>query len=139
MALFALLIIYSLWQVVTIFKIADYKINLVNTQIVIPTVADISPQHLFGQYDENLSNLPSTQLKLTLQGIAMGVIDSEGSRALIAAPNQPAKVYKIGDSLPGGAVIHEILRDRVILNDSGRFENLNLPVPPVSGTITEVH
>lgn len=139
MAIFALLIIYSLWQMLAAFKINDHEINAVNTKITVPMVADISQQHLFGQFDENLADLPTTQLQLTLQGIAMGLVDSEGSRALISTPSQPAKVYKIGERVPGGATIRQILRDRVILDDNGRFESLNLPVPQTVGTITEAH
>lgn len=137
--LFALLISYSLWQVGAVFKIKDVDVNRVNTQVVVPTVADISQQHLFGQYDESMTDLPPTQLQLRLQGIAMGVADNDGSRALIATTGGLVKVYKMGDSVPGGAIIHQILRDRVILDQNGRFESLNLPVPDVTGTITEAH
>jgi type II secretory pathway component PulC len=139
MGLFAFLTICSLWQMVAVFKINDHPRDEMNQNVAIPSVIDISQQHLFGQYDESLADLPPTSLQLTLQGIVMGLMDSDGSRVLIAAPNQSTKVYKVGDSVAGGVSIRQILRDRVILEDNGRLESLNLPVPEVAGTITQAH
>lgn len=98
--------------------------------------AHIAQFHLFGVYDESLAELPPTQLQLTLEGIGLGVSPGEISRVLIEGPNTPTKIYKVGDIVPGGAVIRHIFRDRIILNDNGRLESLKLPVPKISGVVT---
>ncbi len=69
---------------------------------------------------------PETRLSLTLKGIVAVSAAAEG-RALIAEGSAEEKVYKVGDALSGGAVLHEVLSDKVILKRGGRFETLTLP------------
>jgi general secretion pathway protein C len=89
--------------------------------------------HLFGEASapqgvpvQSVVDAPETRLSLTLKGI---VALSEGGqgRALIAAGSAEEKVYKVGDVVSGGAVLHEVLVDKVILKRGGRFETLTLP------------
>lgn len=47
--------------------------------------------------------------------------------AIIADAGGKEKLYRNGASVPGGATVHTIYPDRVILERSGRFETLNLP------------
>ena len=69
---------------------------------------------------------PETQLNLQLRGtIAAG--DETMAHAIIADGNGKDKVYFINDAVPGGAVLHEVYTDRVILNRAGILETLRLP------------
>lgn len=112
------------------------RIAQLNTHRISRVIPNIAQTHLFGRYSETLADLPQTQLQLTLQGIELAISTTQISRALIAAPNTPVKIYKVGDAVPGGAVIRHIFRDRIILDDNGRLEDLNLPVPKVSSMVT---
>lgn len=93
-----------------------------------------SQWHLFGRYDSSL-HAPQTRLPLVLQGIALASSGGH-SRALIASSNGPTKVYQVGQSLSDGAIIHKILRDRVLLDDQGHLESLMLPIPKLHGLLT---
>ena len=93
---------------------------------------EVATMHLFGEAQpdvkpvEDVVDAPETRLSLTLRGIVAVSAGSEG-RALIAEGAADEKVYKVGDSLTGGAVLHEVLSDKVILKRSGRLETLTLP------------
>ncbi len=93
----------------------------------------VAALHLFGEKGEEVAapvktaiDAPETRLSLTLKGI-VALSEGGGGRALIAEGSSPEKVYKVGDSLSGGAVLHEVLSDKVILKRGGRFETLTLP------------
>lgn len=95
----------------------------------------IAAAHLFGIAAEsaaaggaNAKNAPETTLDLKLIGVAAGR-DGALSQAIIAGGNHGEETtYAVGATLPGGAVIKEILPDRVIIAHSGRLEALRLPV-----------
>jgi general secretion pathway protein C len=69
---------------------------------------------------------PDTQLSLELRGT---IAATEESRALaiIADRGGSEKVYFIGDAVPGGATLHAVQLDRVLLRRAGRLEALRLP------------
>jgi len=68
-------------------------------------------------------NLPKTKLKLILTGVLVSP-SGEGAGALILGPDKQTQHYKINDELPGGATLNQVFSDRVIVNRSGRLENL---------------
>ncbi len=93
----------------------------------------VAALHLFGEKGEEVTapvetaiDAPETRLSLTLKGI-VALSEGGNGRALIAEGSSAEKVYKVGDSLSGGAVLHEVLSDKVILKRGGRFETLTLP------------
>src|SRR5207302_2036845 len=43
-------------------------------------------------------------------------------------------VYAVGDSVPGGAKLHSVYSDRVLIDRDGRLESLTLPRQPNAGT-----
>ena len=109
-----------------------------------PDPEAIVQRHLFGAADAvpgavRTIDAPETRLDLTLRGIAASG-SREFARALIAGPDNKEKVYAIGADVPGGARVHEIHADRVLLNRRGALETLRLPkfgdgndpVPPVA-------
>src|SRR5690606_3121096 len=48
------------------------------------------------------------------------------------------RVYAIGASLPGGATVHRVLPDRVLLDRRGTLETLRLPRESVQASGTSV-
>jgi general secretion pathway protein C len=108
------------------------------------SLGGVAAMHLFGVAAPEAMPVPSvvdapeTRLSLTLRGIVALSEGGEG-RALIAAGSATEKVYKVGDLVSGGAILHEVLSDKVILKRGSRFETLTLPreraklsVPPSS-------
>ncbi|MFZ5514108.1 MAG: type II secretion system protein N [Pseudomonadota bacterium] len=63
-----------------------------------------------------------TRLPLALRGVLAGQ-----GLALIAASGQPERVYRLGDSLPGGAILRSVQADHVLLERAGALERLALP------------
>lgn len=97
---------------------------------------DIGPllaANLYGAYQENPEpvaeidpvDAPDTKLRLTLRGI-IAAETKEGSRALIESKPSDLKPYMVGMSIPGGATLHAIQADKVLLKRAGRLETLRL-------------
>jgi general secretion pathway protein C len=84
--------------------------------------------HLFGVTAQSgdPSDAPATTANLTLAGTLAGR-EPERGWAIIGASGQSARVYATGASLPGGARLHAVYPDRVILDRSGARESLLLP------------
>src|SRR5204863_490785 len=47
--------------------------------------------------------------------------------AILGQNAQTAKVYAVGDGVPGGAKLHSVYNDRVVIDRDGRLESLSLP------------
>jgi general secretion pathway protein C len=89
--------------------------------------------HLFGRLvaeapppQVEQEDAPDTQLSLELRGT---ITATAGARALaiIAERGGAEKVYFIGDAVPGGASLHAVHPDRVLLRRGARLEALRLP------------
>lgn len=89
---------------------------------------------LFGPYrpqaqpetaELNPEDAPDTKLRLTLRGI-VAAETAEDSRALIESNPNDLEPYSIGMAIPGGATLHAIYPDRVLLRRAGRLETLRL-------------
>lgn len=90
---------------------------------------DMGSWHLFGNYEASLANVPQTQLQLTLQGTDVTDSTNMPSTAIIADSSGKAKVYQVGDAVPGGATLYKIFPHHVIFNHNGNYEMLKLPLP----------
>ena len=152
--LFVLLLAYSLagvaWRLWPLSEQANYPLlplppqdSADHTKASPSNLDAIASLHLFGEVSKvepvpqvSTIDAPETRLSLTLKGI---IALSEGvqGRALIAEGTANEKVFKVGDSLSGGAILHEVLSDKVILKRGGRFETLTLPRETVSITDDE--
>lgn len=92
----------------------------------------IANAHLFGQAEATTEaevgtdDAPETQLDLQLRGL-VAAADERFAHAIIADASGIEKVYFVKDSLPGGARLHAIQSDRVLLARGGRIEALLLP------------
>ncbi len=98
--------------------------------------ARIVNAHLFGVVQSRPqivqpASVPETRLNLTLRGVLAA--PGEQAIALIASGSGPESVYQVGDRLPGGAVLKEVLPDRVVLERNGQLETLKLPRAKTTG------
>jgi general secretion pathway protein C len=92
--------------------------------------------------DVDPSNAPITQQPLVLTG-TIAMPDSKHGYAILGDSIQSARLYSVGASVEGGAVLSRVFSDRVILNRGGVLETLQLPrdrsssvskdLPPVRG------
>jgi general secretion pathway protein C len=92
-------------------------------------LAAITNAHLFGaaaQSREDGANAPQTTMPLVLTGIIAGN-DPENGLAILGQNAQTARVYAVGDNVPGGAKLHSVYSDRVVIDRNGQLESLALP------------
>jgi general secretion pathway protein C len=90
-------------------------------------VGRIVGAHLFGVAVEDAHDPTRgspTTANLVLQG-TIATADPRSGLAIVTA-DSPAKLYKVGDEL-GGASLHSVYLDHIVLNRGGRFETLSLP------------
>lgn len=98
-------------------------------------IAGLQSKNLFGdssgvvldapQEIPDVSNTAAkTKLKLELSGVLMSSDPSKSSATIANGSNQD--IYQIGDVVPGGnnVKLAKVLPDKVILNNSGKFESL---------------
>ena len=99
-------------------------------------VAAIAGAHLFGESHieaprQDAANAPQSNLPLVLVGI-IAADDPRDGLAILGENAAGAKVYAVGDNVPGGAKLHQVLSDRVIIDRNGQLESLMLPRQPQS-------
>ena len=111
--------------------------------------AAIANAGLFGDpapvANTNASEAPQTNIPLVLTGIIASADPSMGL-AILGENATTAKVFAVGDIVPGGVKLHSVLSDKVILDRNGSLESLSLPrqstgvamaPPPVQNLPTE--
>jgi general secretion pathway protein C len=95
-------------------------------------VAAIAGAHLFGEQplqsrpEQNAANAPQSSLPLVLVGI-IAADDPNDGLAILGENAAAAKVYAVGDNVPGGAKLHSVLSDKVLIERNGQLESLMLP------------
>lgn len=84
-------------------------------------VSQLAALNLFGQPPVatargEAANAPDTSLQLRLTGVFVNA-DPERSSAIVAERNNPApaRVYRLNESLPGGATLAEVYDDRILI------------------------
>ncbi|MBV9620367.1 MAG: type II secretion system protein GspC [Gammaproteobacteria bacterium] len=108
-------------------------------------LAALTNAHLFGaapapKPDE--ANAAPTQIPLVLTGIIAGA-EPQNGLAILGQTAQSTKVYAVGDNVPGGAKLHSVYNDRVIIDRNGQLESLALPrqssatAPPPSAAVLQ--
>jgi len=131
------------WQLVPVPKLVpdlgQTSIAITQTQRPVAhrsQAGEINQWHLFGKVEktkprpkltESLETAPETRLNLKLSGVFASK-NPKTARAIIADSTGKEDAYAIGDEIPGGAKLHQIMPDRVILEYRGRYETLKLPV-----------
>ncbi len=90
------------------------------------TTADFSL--LFGQADDTKKNrnsdIPATNLNLTLRGALAG---ADPSSAIIQGNDGQDRMYQVGDTIAGGAVLESVFPQHVVINHNGRQQKLLFP------------
>ena len=92
-------------------------------------LAAITNAHLFGAAPppkQDGANAPQTSIPLVLTGTIAGN-DPQNGLAILGPTAQTAKVYAVGDNVPGGAKLHSVYSDRVVIDRDGQLESLALP------------
>lgn len=89
---------------------------------------DIASLNLFGsaektQAQPQVVDAPETKLNLELQGV-FTADDPELSTAIVAERNKPGELYRIGERLPGNAILDSVHNDHILIRRSGRVEKL---------------
>lgn len=116
------------WQAVQTKPTVDVKLPA--TDETAKQIAALPDYHLFGGAPEQSAILPITSLQLRL----VGVIQAEPerfSRVIISEEGKPGVVYQVGDTLSSGVKVHQIVKDGVVLDNSGRLEKLPLQRTPL--------
>jgi general secretion pathway protein C len=83
---------------------------------------------------------PETTLNLQLKATVADTLENRRGAAIIAS-GQVEQTYTVSDVIEGagGAQLHAIYNDRVILNRAGRLETLRLPTEYASGNVGAVY
>lgn len=97
-------------------------------------VPSILRANLFGQAPPSAGGgTPVTSMQLVLGGV-VAAPDEKLGVAMIGATASNIEIKKVGDPLPGGATLHAVHVDRVLINRGGSIEALVLPaLVPSSG------
>lgn len=91
--------------------------------------------HLFGEAATaslDGSQAPATSLALVLAGIVASDDPRQGY-AIVGESAATARLHSVGSALPGGARLHSVYPDRVVLDRNGSLESLALPKRPLAG------
>jgi general secretion pathway protein C len=111
--------------------------------------AVIANAGLFGAPKPVVNNNANTATQSNIPLVLTGIIaasDPNNGLAILGENAAAAKVYAVGDIVPGGVKLHSVLSDKVILDRNGNLEYLALPrqnsgvgiaPPPVSNLPTE--
>jgi general secretion pathway protein C len=110
-------------------------------------ISALKQAHLFGKLQAisttattDVQTLPQTHLDLKLHGIYYSS-DHHTSLAMIADSPGKTNLYHTNESLPGGAILHEIHEKHVTLSRNGQIEILNLldskKSTPIANTTSE--
>jgi general secretion pathway protein C len=98
-------------------------------------LAVIVNAHLFGAAGVTAGGeAPQTTMPLILAGVIAEKDPAKG-QAIIGENPTAAKLYAVGGAIPGGARLHAVYADRVLLERNGALESLNLPHSPQAGGI----
>ncbi len=93
-------------------------------------IAAITNTHLFGvaptPVEGNGTNAPQTSMPLVLTGV-IAANDPRDGLAILGPSAAATKVYAVGDNIPGGARLHAVYSDHVLLERNGQLEALALP------------
>ena len=102
-----------------------------NPQLMLATIVNA---HLFGAAAlPTGTNAPPTTLPLILTGVIADKSHPGAGQAIIGPNAADAKLYSVGAAISGGASLHAVYADRVLLQRNGALETLMLPRTPLTG------
>jgi general secretion pathway protein C len=135
----ALLVIAIAWQMVQLTWLLLEPAESMQGPAVVPTgsramvvdIQRIAATPLFGRQNAPMPGTsdvaaPQTQMNLKLAGTIASDDPAKGY-AIIGESGGAGKFYSVGDTVAGGARLHAVYPDRVILDRGGQLEALSLP------------
>lgn len=99
---------------------ASAKQDLSNAGLTMAFFGDFIPKNL------NDAGVKKSMLNLKVVGILFSD-NQEGSQVIIRTADGQEQSFKVGDSVPGGAIIKRITNDGVFVLHGGELESLSLP------------
>lgn len=93
----------------------------------------ITDAELFG-HAADTGNLPETDLKITLRAV-FAARDPKQASAVIETADGHSEIVRVGGGIGGGAVLQQVLDNRVVLARNGALETLYFPAPQESGEL----
>jgi general secretion pathway protein C len=103
-----------------------------NVLIAKASLHKVAAYHLFGDalkqtvVSNKIIDAPETRLRLDLKGVFASSV-AANALAIISSSKGKDKSYHIGEKIIGGAILHAVYADRVILKRQGKLETLRLP------------
>ena len=91
-----------------------------------PDIPAIINAHLWGVPPPSEQQVQQSHVNLSLTGTIAGN-DPQNGLAILGQTPQTAKVYAVGDILPGGVKLHSVYSDRVVIDRNGQLESIALP------------
>lgn len=124
LALFICLTLIDGLRLATLTKTTTISVPVANI-VILPNLGE---WHLFGTFQGSLDTgaLPNTSLQLTLVGTFAATQQNQG-RAVIILPDGTQHLFSVGDVITDGAILQQVLPDKVILKHNGTLEKLTLP------------
>lgn len=134
MAIVALFALFTLFEIYGLFKPLDAQPLRTDPALVVAeqSITADSPVFtaaLFGDYvPVNMADetIKQSMLDVDIVGI-MYSTQPDDSQVLLRAAGGEEKSYRVGDTLPGGAVIKRIGKDGIVVLHNGTLESLSLP------------
>lgn len=117
-------------------KKVKHHVAQANSQASNKGLFEVGAYHLFGDAkktvitQQKVIDAPETRLRLILKGIFASTNNNE-ALAIISSSKGQDKTYHIGEKVTGGATLHAVYTDRVILKRNGKLETLRLPKPKI--------
>ncbi|MEO8306861.1 MAG: type II secretion system protein GspC [Pseudomonadota bacterium] len=109
--------------------------SLMQTRSIVD-LPSILRSNLFGQAAAPAgADAPVTSMALILAG-TIADIDEKRGYAILGKSATEMKGYSVGETVPGGARLHAVLVDRVLLDRGGTIESLLLPKRAAGGALT---
>jgi hypothetical protein len=132
--LFCLTFLYAGWQWHSDWVLAHQNLaasSIAKTDETANLITAIPSAHLFGKaFGEG--DMPISSLQLSVTGILkVEGSDSSASKASISVEGQPSKIFQMGDKLPDGVKIYDIMDEAVVLENNGHLEKLPLARAPL--------
>ncbi len=125
---------YDFWQdFQEMNKAVSVKAVAATDQSTERPISSVVSLNLFGKKEDKADpiaevteDLPETNLKLVLRGVGATEIDKTGG-ALVEGPDRQTEFFRIGEDMPGNAVLHSVFANRVVIDRKGKLENLFFP------------
>ncbi len=109
-----------------------HQVGRVKTVAAGASLKEVGSYHLFGNaksqtvVQQKIIDAPETRLRLDLKGVFAST-NAREALAIISTSKGKDKTYHVGDKVTGGAALHAVYADRVILKRNGKLETLRLP------------